>query len=264
MEASKLNATRELIVSGFRDAVDAAILEVSRLEWEIHRGDGMLAEKPDLSGAAGFKFNFDDASSGDVIVAIDFNLLPGLAFRDLEEDAEDAATVQKERLLTALQSTCLQLEAALSKTGARTIQVELVDGPTLRDHEVVELQCDPASEGAESSFKMFVCISAKLLADLQEASAAPFVFPHASDTAGTNLDLVMDVELNVTLRFGQRQLALREVLELASGSVVELDRQVDEPIELILDGKVVARGEAVIIDGNYGIRVTQVLQPMVA
>jgi flagellar motor switch protein FliN/FliY len=77
-----------------------------------------------------------------------------------------------------------------------------------------------------------------------------------------NLDLVMDVELNVTLRFGQRHLTLREVLELASGSVVELDRQVDEPVELLLNGKVIARGEAVVIDGNYGLRVSEVLQPM--
>jgi len=77
-----------------------------------------------------------------------------------------------------------------------------------------------------------------------------------------NLKLVMDVELSVTLRFGQRQLALREVLELTSGSVVELDRQVDEPVELLLEGKVIARGEAVVIDGNYGLRVTEVPQPI--
>jgi flagellar motor switch protein FliN/FliY len=68
--------------------------------------------------------------------------------------------------------------------------------------------------------------------------------------------------LNVTLRFGQRQLTLREVLELTSGSVVELDRQVEEPVELILDGVVVARGEAVVIDGNYGLRVTEVSHPV--
>jgi flagellar motor switch protein FliN len=77
-----------------------------------------------------------------------------------------------------------------------------------------------------------------------------------------NLTLVMDVELNVTLRFGQRQLTLREVMELTSGSVIELDRQVDEPVELLLDGKVIAKGEAVVIDGNYGLRVTEVPQPI--
>jgi flagellar motor switch protein FliN/FliY len=75
-----------------------------------------------------------------------------------------------------------------------------------------------------------------------------------------NLKLVMDVELNVSLRFGQRQLPLREVLELKSGSVIELDRLVDEPVELLLDGKLVARGEAVIVDGNYGLRVTEIPQ----
>jgi flagellar motor switch protein FliN len=74
-----------------------------------------------------------------------------------------------------------------------------------------------------------------------------------------NLDLVMDVELNVTLRFGQRRLSLREVLELTTGSVIELDRQVEEPVELLLEGKIIARGEAVVIDGNYGLRVTEVL-----
>jgi flagellar motor switch protein FliN/FliY len=79
-----------------------------------------------------------------------------------------------------------------------------------------------------------------------------------------NLDLVLDVELNVTLRFGQRKLTLREVLELTSGSVVELDRQVEEPVELLLDGMVIARGEAVVVDGNYGLRVTEVSQSLSA
>jgi flagellar motor switch protein FliN/FliY len=78
--------------------------------------------------------------------------------------------------------------------------------------------------------------------------------------AQANLDLVLDVELHVTLRFGQRKLSLREVLDLNSGAVVELDRQVDEPVELVLDGRVIARGEAVIVDGNYGLRITQVVQ----
>jgi flagellar motor switch protein FliN/FliY len=72
----------------------------------------------------------------------------------------------------------------------------------------------------------------------------------------------MNVELNVTLRFGQRHLTLREVLDLTSGSVVELDRQVDEPVELLLNGEVIAKGEAVVIDGNYGLRVSEVLKPV--
>jgi flagellar motor switch protein FliN/FliY len=75
-----------------------------------------------------------------------------------------------------------------------------------------------------------------------------------------NLDLLMDVELAVTLRFGSRRLLLREILELNPGAVVELDRQVNEPVDVLLDGRVVARGEVVVVDGNYGLRVTEVAQ----
>jgi flagellar motor switch protein FliN/FliY len=64
--------------------------------------------------------------------------------------------------------------------------------------------------------------------------------------------------LQVTLRFGERQLLLRDVLELSPGSVVELDRHVKEPAELLVTGRVVARGEVVIVDGNYGLRITEV------
>jgi flagellar motor switch protein FliN/FliY len=79
-----------------------------------------------------------------------------------------------------------------------------------------------------------------------------------------NLDLLMDVELEVVLRFGERNMLLREILELGTGAVVELDRQIEEPVDLLLDGKVIARGEVVVVDGNYGLRVLEVLSPQLA
>lgn len=74
------------------------------------------------------------------------------------------------------------------------------------------------------------------------------------------MDRVIDVPLAVTIRFGQRQLTLRELLELGTGSLLELDRQVEEPVDLMLGDRVIARGEVVIVDGNYGMRVTEVLE----
>ncbi len=92
-------------------------------------------------------------------------------------------------------------------------------------------------------------------------SPAPESNPPASSLAGNsavNLDLLMDVELAVTLRFGSRRLLLREILDLNAGAVINLDRQVPEPVDMLLDGRVVARGEIVVIDGTYGLRVTEV------
>lgn len=74
------------------------------------------------------------------------------------------------------------------------------------------------------------------------------------------LERIIDVPLSVTLRFGQRNMRLREVLELNAGALVELDRQVEDPVDLILDERVIARGEVVIVDGNYGLRVTEIVE----
>lgn len=74
------------------------------------------------------------------------------------------------------------------------------------------------------------------------------------------LERVIDVPLSVTLRFGQRQLTVRELLELNTGSLVELDQQVEEPVYLMLGERVIARGEVVIVDGNYGMRVLDVVE----
>lgn len=85
----------------------------------------------------------------------------------------------------------------------------------------------------------------------------PFSRPQASPAGSrdVNLELLMDVELDVTLRFGQREMLLGDVLNLAPGSVVELDQQVQDPVQLLVADKVVAWGEVVVVDGNYGLRV---------
>jgi flagellar motor switch protein FliN/FliY len=70
---------------------------------------------------------------------------------------------------------------------------------------------------------------------------------------------LFDVGLGVKLRFGTRRMLLRDVLALSSGLVVELDNALDSPVDLLLDGRVIARGEVVVIDGKYGLRVSEVV-----
>ena len=88
--------------------------------------------------------------------------------------------------------------------------------------------------------------------------SSPAAAPFPPQDGSVKLDLLMDVELGVTLRFGRRRLLLREVLDLNPGSVVDLDRKVQEPVDVLLDGRLIARGEVVVMDGNYGLRVTEV------
>jgi flagellar motor switch protein FliN/FliY len=117
-------------------------------------------------------------------------------------------------------------------------------------------------------WKLSVALHAALLAaqPASEPSSASSSSPSGLTGPGpeSKFDRFMDVELGVTLRFGSRRMLLREILELSAGAVVELDRQVQEPVDLLLDGKLIARGEVVVVDGNYGLRVIDVISPALA
>ena len=76
---------------------------------------------------------------------------------------------------------------------------------------------------------------------------------------GSNLDLLLDIELPLSVRFGQAELTLQHLTRLGPGSVIDLHRSADEPVEVLVSGKVIARGEVVVVEGNYGVRVTEVV-----
>jgi flagellar motor switch protein FliN/FliY len=85
--------------------------------------------------------------------------------------------------------------------------------------------------------------------------------PFAPEMDRSGLDLLYDVELDATLQFGSKEMLLRDVLELGPGDVVELDRHIAEPVDLVVGDRIVARGEVVVAKGNFALRVTEVATP---
>jgi flagellar motor switch protein FliN len=75
-------------------------------------------------------------------------------------------------------------------------------------------------------------------------------------TAGLD---ILDVELPITVSIGSTQLPLREILKLTTGSIVELDRLITDPVDILVNKCIIARGEVVVIEGNYGVRITHVV-----
>jgi len=75
----------------------------------------------------------------------------------------------------------------------------------------------------------------------------------------TNINLVLDVPVNLTIELGGCQLPMREVLQLAVGSVVQLDKPADAPVELSINGKLIARGEVVVIEDHFGVKITEII-----
>lgn len=77
------------------------------------------------------------------------------------------------------------------------------------------------------------------------------------NSASKTFDLLLEIALPVSVSFGKTSLQIREVLKLNTGSIVELDRFVTDPVEVIVNDCVIARGEVVVVDGNYGVRISQ-------
>ena len=94
-----------------------------------------------------------------------------------------------------------------------------------------------------------------------ESLAEPSPPAAARSPLTPGLELLLDVELEASLRFGCREMPLGEILDLGPGDVVQLDRHVSDPVDLIVGDKIVARGEVVLVNGNFGLRVTEVAAP---
>lgn len=77
-----------------------------------------------------------------------------------------------------------------------------------------------------------------------------------------NIDLIMDVPLDVSVELGKSRKTIKETLELQQGSIIQLDKMAGEPVDLLVNGKLIAKGEVVVIDENYGIRITTIISPM--
>ncbi len=99
-----------------------------------------------------------------------------------------------------------------------------------------------------------------------ESSVQPIQFGQLTDESKTgedgNLDLLLDVQIPVSVEVGAARMTLDEILKLVPGSVVCLDKKTEEPVDLRVNGKLVARGEVVLVDDSYGLRITQIVDAM--
>lgn len=96
--------------------------------------------------------------------------------------------------------------------------------------------------------------------NVQPVQFAPLMQP-ILPVLETNINLIMDVPLQVTVELGRTRKLIRDILELAPGSVIELDKLAGEAVDILVNGKLIAKGEVVVIDDNFGVRITDIISP---
>lgn len=83
----------------------------------------------------------------------------------------------------------------------------------------------------------------------------------ASIDGSPNLDVILNIPVQMSLELGRTKMDLRELLSLGQGSVVELGRMIDEPLDVLVNGALIAHGEVVVVDNKFGIRLTDIISP---
>jgi len=185
--------------------------------------------------------------------------LPGVRLT-LFVDRDDAAGVLAEGRVVELGQADAQMVRELWSGILSSVAARLGGRAADPAPVATEVRPDPCTlRLGNARMRMALAVEAAGRKALEEAPA--WARPVGERPAG-NFDLLLEVELDASVRFGSCEMELKDLLELGPGDVVELDRHVADPVDLIVGEKIVARGEVVLVNGNFGLRVTEVAEPV--
>jgi flagellar motor switch protein FliN/FliY len=229
-----------------RTAAEAAlaVLPTSR---QLTVGEPAAASGDALTVGQAITAKFSGAAVGEVVVVVGQDLADALKQSPLGEldltaavrpALEAAARVFGPVVLDPGQ--LMEPSVALSAIAAKpdAVAVPLLDNGEV--HAVVALALNPWPA---------------------DAAAAGVARRADGATIRTGLDMLHDVEMEVSAELGRTRMSVRELLSLSPGAIVELDRAAGSPADLLVNGRLIARGEVVVIDENFGIRITEIVAP---
>ncbi|MFW6380955.1 MAG: flagellar motor switch phosphatase FliY [Bacillota bacterium] len=177
----------------------------------------------------------------------------GLTAKDDNAQQQQVSSVKEGELsaATAEQAAGTGGEQQQPRTAAR-VQESTASGQDGQENQQ-QHRTDEAARSNRVEKEDKVGVQSAQFPDFDNGSAEPLP---------QNMELIKDVPLRVTVRLGKARMTIQEVLDLGEGSIVELDKLAGEPVNLYVNGKLVAKGEVVVIDENFGFRVKDIVSPM--
>lgn len=145
-------------------------------------------------------------------------------------------------------------EVAATITEEKVYQTPIQQQPSMQTQQVHEV---PAQAPVQYSQQQTRPQAPPV--EVQQAQFASFEAPSLSQNESRNLNLLLDIPLQVTVELGRTKRTVKEILELTSGSIIELDKLAGEPVDILVNNRHVAKGEVVVIDENFGVRITDIL-----
>ena len=200
---------------------------------------------------------FSGPSSGQLVLGFDAAGAQNLArlVMALDTEPDDAA------IADTLIEVCGQAMGALSQQagfeGLRFAQPTILRSAPLMEPTNVNVT---AGDHFDTTIAGWANIeAAKVAATAGQSPAQSPATAFAAANAPVNLDLILDIELPLTVRFGETEMTLAALTRLAPGSIIDLGRSPDDPVDVLVNGRLVARADVVVVGGNYGVRIVEVI-----
>jgi flagellar motor switch protein FliN/FliY len=169
---------------------------------------------------------------------------------------EDSRSTWQEIIGQTMGGLATELTGDLLREVTSTQGIELTEEPASLSW--IWMSVSAASDGAPlGPWLLRAAWSTELAAASEPKRAEDHQERPTQEVVSKTFDLLLDVALPVSVSFGKTSLQIREVLKLNTGSIVELNRFVTDPVDVIVNDCVIARGEVVVVDGNYGVRINQ-------
>ncbi|WP_246145568.1 flagellar motor switch phosphatase FliY [Bacillus rubiinfantis] len=122
----------------------------------------------------------------------------------------------------------------------------------------VMLEAEPVSRPAAQSVTPEIPVNA----NVQKVEYTTFADSKPAQAGKGNIDLLYDIPLTITVELGRTEMPIRQILELGPGAVIELDKLAGEPVDILANNKLIAKGEVVVIEENFGVRITDIISPI--
>jgi flagellar motor switch protein FliN/FliY len=256
--------------------------------------------KDKVNDALYIKIGFENDLQGELFIVLTKKqvamladlMMMGDGSAEFEEDHKDALSELINQIMGSVNSTISQdMEMNLSISQAETHELSLSSPPLEYENTVIS-EVDLKIDGIDDDV-FFIIADAEFVFSYTgnqqsnelndedelppESSIAPISGGESDEdftqfgndsggglfdsTGNRALDMLMDIPLDLTIELGRTELSIRRILEMGPGAIVEMDRFAGEPVDLLINNKVVARGEVVVVDENFGIRVVSLVTP---
>ncbi|MFO7311041.1 MAG: flagellar motor switch protein FliN [Bacillota bacterium] len=179
------------------------------------------------------------------------------AFQELDLNKPESVPIRDDE-------ACVVLQLRLRGDAGDLVWFEVLPGDVAKEMAaragMATAETAAAAQAAPAAVNQQQPATAPGAVPVTPAQFAP-LRPHATVPQPANIGLILDVPLQVTVELGRRRMLIREVLELGKGSLIELDKLAGEPVDVFVNGKLIAKGEVVVIDENFGVKVTSIVSP---